>query len=77
MKERTIDVIYKYMYIMTFPKPPKWAKDRVLQAWWSDLKGALEYGLACDGTFEIDLTKKRKLGAGAGSCWWAYDSVAE
>jgi hypothetical protein len=67
----------KYKYIMTFPNPPKWAKDRVLQAWWSDLKGALEYGLACDGTFEIDLTKKRKLGAGAGSCWWAYDSVAE
>lgn len=67
----------KYKYIMTFPNPPEWAKDQVLQAWWSDLKGALEYGKACEGKFEIDLTKERKMGAGTGSCWWAYDSVAE
>lgn len=67
----------KYKYIMTFPNPPEWAKDQVLQAWWSDLKGALEHGKACVGKFEIDLTKERKMGAGAGSCWWAYDSIAE
>lgn len=56
-----------YKYIMTFPDPPEWAKDQVLQAWWTDLKGALNYGLACTGTFEIDLTKTRKMGAGSGS----------
>ncbi|EGT3625638.1 hypothetical protein FAP94_04450 [Morganella morganii] len=67
----------KYKYIMTYPDPPEWAKDKVLQAWWSDLKGALKYGFACEGEFEIDLTKERKMGSGAGSCWWAYDSVAE
>jgi len=67
----------RYKYIMKFPNPPEWAKDKVLQAWWSDLKGALQYGLACDGKFEIDLTRERKLGAGAGSCWWAYNSVSE
>jgi len=67
----------RYKYIMKFPNPPEWAKDKVLQAWWSDLKGALQYGLACDGKFEIDLTRERKLGGGAGSCWWAYNSVSE
>lgn len=67
----------RYKYIMKFPNPPKWAKDKALQAWWSDLKGALQYGLACDGEFEIDFTRGIKLGAGVGSCWWAYDSVSE
>jgi len=67
----------RYKYIMKFPNPPEWAKDKVLQAWWSDLKGALQYGLACDGKFEIDLTRERKLGGGSGSCWWAYNSVSE
>lgn len=68
-----------YKYIMTFPDPPEWTKDPVLQAWWSDLKGALKYGLACEGTFEIDLTETeiRKMGSGSGSCWWAYESFAE
>lgn len=66
-----------YKYIMTFPNPPEWAKDRVLQAWWSDLKGALKYGLACEGKFAIDLARERKMGVGSGSCWWAYDSVAK
>ncbi|UJF21530.1 hypothetical protein [Shewanella sp. OMA3-2] len=69
--------IVKYKYIMAFPKPPEWAKDPVLQSQWSDLKGALDHGLACDGTFEIDLTEERKMGSGGGSCWWAYNSVAE
>lgn len=68
---------FKYKYIMMFPDPPMWAKDRVLQAWWSDLKGALKYGFACEGKFEIDLTRYRYMGPGTGSCWWAYDSVAE
>ena len=69
--------IVKYKYIMTYPKPPEWAKDPALQSQWSDLKGALDHGLACDGTFEIDLTEERKMGTGSGSCWWAYNSVAE
>jgi len=69
--------IVKYKYIMTYPEPPQWAKDPDLQSQWSDLKGALDHGLACDGKFEIDLTEERKMGSGGGSCWWAYDSVAE
>ncbi|ABI72853.1 hypothetical protein [Shewanella frigidimarina] len=73
----SLQEIVKYKYIMTYPEPPEWVKDPVLQSQWSDLKGALDYGLACDGTFEIDLTEERKMGAGSGSCWWAYDSVAE
>jgi hypothetical protein len=65
----------RYKYIMTFPNPPEWAKDRVLQAMWSDLDGALKYGKACEGWFEIDLTQKNKRGGGIGSCLWAYDSI--
>jgi hypothetical protein len=68
---------FRYKYIMTYPNPPEWAKDKVLQAWWSDLAGALKYGLACEGQFVIDLTARRKRGTGGGSCWWAYDSVGE
>lgn len=67
----------RFKYIMKFLNPPSWAKDKELQASWSDLKGALEYGLACDGEFQIDLTKKRKFGPGIASCRWAYKSVSE
>jgi len=76
-ENNSLQEIVKYKYIMTYPAPPEWAKDPVLQSQWSDLKGALDYGLACNGRFEIDLTEERKMGAGSGSCWWAYDSVAE
>ncbi len=64
----------RYKYIMKFPSPPEWAKDKVLQAAWSDLKGALEYGYACEGQFEIDLIKEYE---GGGRCWWAYNSLSE
>lgn len=64
----------KYKYISIHNKPPEWAKDPVLQYWWPDLKGALENGFACNGSFLIDLQRENHMGSGSGSCWWAYDS---
>ena len=64
----------KYKFIIKFPNPPEWAKDKALQAGWTDLKSALEYGYACNGESEIDLTEKGTIG---GSCWWAYNIFSE
>lgn len=70
------DDSFHYKLIIKFPNPPEWARDPVLQAWWRDLKGALEFGRACEGQFAIDLENDRKMSGGSGSCWWAYDNFA-
>lgn len=74
IQSRMQDDAFKYKYIVMHTKPPEWAKDPVLQYWWPDLKGALENGMACSGHFIIDLKREHHIGAGVGSCWWAYDS---
>lgn len=64
--------IVNYKYIVTYPTPPDWVKDKALQAWWPELKGAIKYGKVCDGTRVIDFNKENKFGA---YCHWAFNSI--
>jgi TPR repeat protein len=63
----TSDVIFTYKLMMLFKNPPAWMTDRSLQNEWSELKGALENGRACDGRFYFN-RRKREHHSGIGSC---------
>lgn len=67
---------FRYKLKVLYKNPPVWAKEPVLASQWDDLRGALERGKACSGQFGFDRKTRTSYG-GAGSCWWAYDSVGE
>ncbi len=66
---------FRYKLKLDYRDPPAWAKDITLQSRWPELQGALTQGRACDGEFRFDRKKRDSVG-GIGSCWWAFDSLA-
>ena len=67
---------FRYKLKVMYKEPPAWMNDPVLKDTWTDLRGVIENGRACDGQFGFD-RKTRKMHSGAGSCWWAFDSYYE
>jgi TPR repeat protein len=67
------DPVFTYKFKVLYQNPPAWMNNPALKNGWSDLKGALDHGKACDGRFHFD-NKKREFHSGMGSCWWAFDS---
>lgn len=67
---------FQYKLRLTYPDHPEWMNDPVLFSQWSELRGLLERGMACDGRFDFD-REKREMGSGVGTCWPAFDSVTE
>lgn len=65
---------FKYKLRIYYKNPPAWAQDPQLVSGWPELRGTLERGRACQGSFEFERNMREKQG-GAGTCWWAYESV--
>ncbi len=65
-----------YKLRIRYKTPPAWTSEPLLTAGWSDMRGAVQRGRACNGQFAFD-RKSRTLYGGAGSCWWAYDSIED
>lgn len=67
---------FVYKLRVTYPDHPKWANDPFLLSQWSELRGMVDRGKACEGTFEFD-RERRTTAGGMGTCWLAFDSVTE
>ncbi|MDR2112576.1 MAG: hypothetical protein LBQ62_05690 [Candidatus Accumulibacter sp.] len=67
------DLNFRFKLRVMYKNPPAWMNDPMLMSNWSELKGVIERGWACDGEFSFD-RKTRKTGSGNGSCRWAFDS---
>jgi hypothetical protein len=67
---------FRYKLKVMYKNPPAWMTDPSLMSEWSELRGVLEHGMACEGEFGFD-RKTRDMYSGAGSCWWAFDSYYE
>lgn len=67
---------FRYKLKVLFQQPPPWMTEPTLQKGWSELRQALDNGMACEGEFAFD-RKTRSSHSGGGSCWWAFDSYVE
>ena len=67
---------FRYKLKVLYRQPPPWMTEPTLQKGWSELRQALENGMACEGEFAFD-KKTRTKQSGVGSCWWAFDSYVE
>jgi hypothetical protein len=65
-----------YKLRISYTTPPAWTKEPLLLAGWSDMRGAVQRGRACNGKFGFD-RKNRTLSGGSGSCWWAYENIED
>jgi hypothetical protein len=67
---------FRYKLKVMYRSPPAWMKDNLLLDGWSELRGVIDRGMACEGEFGFD-KKTRDKHAGGGSCWWGFDSYDE
>ena len=67
---------FRYKLRLKYKNPPDWMTDPRLMSEWSELRGVLEHGRACEGEFAFN-RKTREMYSGVGSCWWAFDSYYE
>jgi hypothetical protein len=67
---------FRYKIKVMYKAPPAWMNEPSLKNGWAELSGVLERGRACSGEFGFDRRARTQYG-GAGSCWWAFDSIYE
>jgi hypothetical protein len=70
------DTAFQYKLRLTYPEHPRWMDDPVMLSQWTELKGLVERGTACNGKFKFD-RQTREAVAGSGSCWPAFESVTD
>lgn len=56
-----------------YKNTPAWMKKTELLNQWTQLRNMINEGLACDGTFDIDI-KNQQISSGGAACWPAFDS---
>lgn len=66
-----------YRLRITYPAAPIWMKDARLLGEWPELRGAIENGYACSGSFGFNMVSRQRSAGSGGSCWWAYDDESE
>jgi hypothetical protein len=67
------NLMIRYKALVKYPNAPAWMKDPALKAVWPELRGVMEDGMACQGTF-VYSKKKQEAEVHNGDCYWAFDS---